>query len=180
MPVGLGVMQTYSGQERRVISELRLRKQIEAFCPLIKHTFTSRNQPQSRLAPLFPSYVFYKIPNDMVNTYDLRFITGLNHILLSDRIRPAVLPIDFEDALWAGTDEEWVWNEPLKNPDEKIFHPIPIIPSGSRVRFLQGSAFCGLEGITETACAHDRLRILFNVLGGERSVEVARADVELV
>lgn len=162
------VVQTKPHQEGRVITHIGFRSQaIESFLPKIEVVRRHAGRRVKLLEPLFPNYLFVWMPLTASTWNVVRWTPGARR-MLGDGQQPIAVPDGLVDAI-----RERV--EPLG------FVRVGLnLPVGSRVRVKSGP-FAGLEGIFERPTSRrDRVRVLLEILGSVRPLEIEVFDLERV
>lgn len=162
------MLQTKPHQESRTIAHLRLRAgDVESFFPRIEVVRKRSGRRARFLEPLFPSYLFLRMQMTAAAWSTVRWTPGARRILGDGE-----WPIEVRDELI-----EAIWNrmEPLG------FIRVGLnFQSGARVRIRTGP-FAGLEGIFERPTSREkRVRVLLDILGTVRPLEIDALDLERV
>ncbi|MDR7470924.1 MAG: transcription termination/antitermination NusG family protein [Armatimonadota bacterium] len=154
--------------ESRVVRHLALRA-VPSFLPFIEVTRRNGGRRLSRLEPLFPGYLFVHVPplrSDPRVWHIVRWSPGVRSILGSGGI-PVPVPEEVIGAIQERVGELGYIKPGLR------FSP------GARVRILNGP-LQGLEAIFDRPMSRaGRVRILLELLGQQRAVEVDALDLEL-
>lgn len=159
-------MQTKPHHEARTVAHLRLRTaEVESFFPKIEVVRKRAGHRIKFLEPLFPSYVFLRMQMTAANWNVVRWTPGAKRIL-GDGERPIEVQDELIEAIWERV-------EPLG------FIRIGVnLERGTRVRIKTGP-FVGLEGIFErTTSREGRVRVLLEILGTVRPLEIDVLDLE--
>lgn len=159
------VLQTKPRQESRVIAHLGPRtSEVQPFLPKIE---TVRRRAGRRVVshePMFPSYLFLRMPFTPATWNAVRWAPGARRLLGAGE-RPVEVP------------EEFV-QEVQERIEPHGFISIGMtLPVGSRVRVKTGP-FAGLECIFERPTGRDRVRILLEMLGRVTPLEIEVFDLE--
>lgn len=154
--------------ERRVAENLD-RLSIRAFLPLIEVTRSRRSRRIVCLEPLFPGYLFVRmtrIETDPILWHSVRWTPGVRLILGAEGT-----PIPVPDEVVSAIQE--------RLGDLGFVRPgLPFAPN-DRV-LLRHGPFAGLEAIFERQVSPaGRVRVLMQLLGAQRNVQVDAADLEL-
>ena len=162
------VIHTKPHVEERVTAYLSLKSQaIESFLPKIEVVRRHARRRIARLEPLFPNYLFVWMPLTAATWTAVRWAPGSRR-LLGDGERPIAVPDGLVDAIRERL-------EPLG------FVRVGLnLDAGARVRVKSGP-FAGLEGIFERPTSRqDRVRVLLEILGSTRPLEIDVFDLERV
>lgn len=133
----------------------------ETYMPLIR---VRHQMIRYRTSLLFPSYIFVKIQDDC--WYDVLWTPRVIRLIMSGD-RPAKLPINAVEQLQRKTTRDGFVKLPSK----------PSIRLGDKVRILHGH-FAGHIGLFDGQSAHERQRILLDLLGQKIAVEMPSGHVE--
>ena len=147
------VVQTES-QREHIVRVLLMRAKYETYIPRIKH--------RSRIAPLFPSYLFVRSANQW---YPVRWTDHVVRVLMSGD-RPAQLP---EVTVASIRKREVGGFVKLPSP--------PRLRKGQPVRVIRGS-FEGLLAIHQGMSSRDRVWVLLNLMGQQVPVELPSRDIQ--
>lgn len=159
------VIQTKPLRENDVSLQLG-RADFEVFNPKIKRFVAGAVGQQTRLQPLFPSYVFINANFECGMTYQLvKYTRGVNRILGIGE-RPAPLPVDVVDIIRSRTAQNDGCIE------EKLYQ------KGDRIRVKRG-LLKDLIGILERpVSAEGRVRVLLHIMQRQMRADVNCSDVE--
>jgi transcription antitermination factor NusG len=149
------VVQTES-QREHIVRVLLMRLRYETYIPRIKH--------RSRIAPLFPSYLFVRSAE---RWYPVRWTDHVVRVLMSGD-QPAQLP----EATMASIRKQEVGGF-VKLPSP------PRLRKGQPVRVIRGS-FEGLLAIHQGMSSRERVWVLLNLMGQQVPVELPSRDLEPV
>lgn len=160
------VLQTRPREEGRVLHHFGLRRvEAETFLPKIEVRCRHARRVRTKLEPLFPSYLFLRFRMTPLIWNAIHWTPGVRQILC-DGERP--VPVDDE---LIGTLRARV--APLG-----FVRVGPGFQRGDRVR-LRSGPFVGLEGIFERPTTRqDRVRVLLDLLGASRPLELDVFDLE--
>lgn len=151
-----------SRHEKAVAAQLQSRN-IEHLLPLYEATHQWKNRPATVKLPLFPGYVFVRIP--MSHRLSVLVVPGVAG-LVSFGGSPAPVP-DSEIAAVRET------------VDRKLqFEPCPYVGIGSRVLITCGP-LQGLEGLVMRSKGKFKLVLSIDLILRSVAVEVDAADVEM-
>lgn len=162
------VMWTKPHRESRVTAHLSARiPQVGVFLPRIEVVRKRAGRRIAALEPLFPGYVFLRMPRSPSVWHAVCWTPGARRILSTGE-QAVEMPDEFVHRIRERC-------EPLG------FVRIGQDPSpGDRVRIKTGS-FAGLEGIFERRTSRrDRVRVLLQILGSMASLEIDPLDLEKV
>jgi transcription antitermination factor NusG len=151
------VAQTES-QREGVAANFLSQRAYETYLPKINIKSGSRE----RVVPLFPAYIFVRIVD---RWYTARWSPGVLKILMADD-RPAVISDKTVCAIQKREGE----NGLVKLPKP------PGIQHVERVVIRDGS-FAGRIGVYDGMIAHDRVRVLLNLMGRSVPVSVRTPDI---
>ena len=147
------VVQT-EAQREHVVRVLLMRARYETYIPRIKY--------RSRIAPLFPSYLFVRKAE---RWYPVRWTDHVVRVLMSGD-RPAQLP----EAVMTGIRKREVGGF-VKLPSP------PQLRKGQTVRVIRGS-FEGLLAVHQGMGSRERVWVLLNLMGQQVPVELPSRDVQ--
>jgi len=158
-----GCAQTNPSQEGLALRNLR-RQSFNALFPFFLGRTKWRHYTTR---PLFPGYVLIEL-NPERNWSPINGTPGIHHLLTNttktDELIPARIPNSFINSLSRIL---------VSNPDNVV------IPLGTKVRILAGGAWNNKESyISESS--HDRIKVLFLLLGKEVEVEFMSEQVEVL
>jgi transcription antitermination factor NusG len=154
---------TASRHEKHVSAQLQHR-QIESFLPLYRTVHRWKNRSQAALElPLFPSYVFVRIPSSRKGT--VLAVPGVLSMVGSRR-EAWPLPDSEIEALRSGLDQ--------RKPE-----PHPYLVVGDRVRIVS-SALAGMEGVLVRRKNALRVVLTLDQLMRSVSVEIGVHELEPV
>ncbi len=151
-----------SNQEKRVVLHLQDRA-VEYFLPAYESTRRWQDRKVKLLTPLFPGYVFVKLP--FIERSRVVFIPNVVS-LVGSRIAPSVI-----------TDDEIEWIR--RGMEHGNAQPHPYLNIGSRV-VIKAGAMVGMEGILIRAQNSTRVLISLNSIARTFVVEVDFDSVEAV
>ena len=161
------VIQAKRGAEHRIMNSLTSRG-IRGFLPLLEVVRRPRKRPITLLEPLFPGYLFIDmepITVDPASWDKVRWAPGVRRILGAEGI-PEPVP---EGVI--GVIAERVRDLGFVRPGLRF-------AGQDRVRFLRGS-LAGLEAVFDRPMSRSgRVRVLMELLGQQREVEVDILDLE--
>ena len=152
-------------RERLALHCLKL-SGFETYVPRIKERRTVRGRKASGIAPLFPSYVFVLI---QLQWHEARWAPGVSALVMDGTRRPARVP-DAVIADLRGRERGGLIKLP---PPPK---PVAAFTAGDELQVRSGP-FTGLHGLYAGMAPRERVFVLLRMLGGERTVELAQADV---
>lgn len=152
------VVHTHPHCETRVIGELE-RQDYTAFCPCTLKTVRHARRSATKLAPLFPNYVFVRFN---VDEQPWRCINGTRGAvrLITNRETPAPVPFGVVERLQSMVGETGAMNW------------MPKLKPGDQVRIEDGP-FAALVGTLERLDPSGRVRILLDLLGRDVSVTLS-------
>ena len=161
------VIQAKRAAEHRIMNSLTSRG-IRGFLPLLEVARRPRKRPITLLEPLFPGYLFIDmepITVDPASWDKVRWAPGVRRILGAEGI-PEPVP---EGVI--GVIAERVRDLGFVRPGLRF-------AGQDRVRFLRGS-LAGLEAVFDRPMSRSgRVRVLMELLGQQREVEVDILDLE--
>jgi transcription elongation factor/antiterminator RfaH len=162
------VVQTKPRQEARLISQLAVRApEIEPFLPKIEVIRRHAGYRVAVLEPMFPNYVFLRMALEPRTWNAVRWTPGATR-LVGDGERALPVP-----------DQVIATIRSRVEPLGFVRVGLDLAP-GMRVRIRTGP-FAGLEAIFEGATSRrDRVRILLEILGSARPLEIDPLDLERV
>jgi len=167
MQVAWYAVQVKRHNESRAVRHLALRD-IPAFLPLIEGFSCYRSRRVARLEPLFPGYLFVRLEPTAENPrpwYTVRWSPGVRCILTVDDT-PVPVPNAVIDAIQDRVRDFGFIR--LRNPFRR----------GMTVRIMRGP-FEGLGAVFDRSMSRaGRVRVLLELLGQQRSVEVDALDLE--
>nr|WP_243850805.1 transcription termination/antitermination NusG family protein [Rhizomicrobium electricum] len=152
------VVHTHPHCETRVIGELE-RQDYTAFCPCTLKTVRHARRSATKLAPVFPNYVFVRFN---VDEQPWRCINGTRGAvrLITNRETPAPVPFGVVERLQSMVGETGAMNW------------VPKLKPGDQVRIEDGP-FAALIGTLERLDPSGRVRVLLDLLGREVSVTLS-------
>jgi transcriptional antiterminator RfaH len=158
------VLRTKRNQEARAVSNLR-RWGIPTLAPKIREfRGSSSSSGRSRIAALFPSYVFAQFEAETLLA-KVRLTRGISDVVGFGEAATAV-----DDAIIALIQGRL---------DEEDFVRLPELKAGDPVEIVDGP-LRSLAGVFErTVSASDRIVIMLTTLGGQTRVQVAKAAVRM-
>ena len=137
----------------------------ETFLPLILESRPRRQRTVRVVAPLFPSYLFAFIDTATQSIGPIRSTLGaMGLVRFGDRMPTVPEPVIAE--LQRNTDPETGLIRP----------PQPRFNAGDKVLVTSGPC-AGLEGIYQAQTGADRVRILIEFLGCQRTATLSTADL---
>ena len=145
------------------IAEQNLRRQgFEVFMPRLQET-VRKARFETRLAPLFPGYVFVGTPADNDNASFIRSTRGITQLVKSgDRVAP--LPANIIEELRRRCDANG------------LYIPEPELASGDAVE-ITGGAFAQYFGTVHELPSEERVWVLLDVMGRGTLTELRTQDV---
>ncbi len=162
-------VQAKSHNEARVLYHLT-QKTIPTFLPLVEVVHRYRSRRVARLEPLFPGYLFVQLERIDSNPgcwNAVRWTPGVRSILGTEGT-PVPVPDGVIEAI----------QDRIK--DFGFIRPGLRFQLNSRVRITQGP-LSGLEAVFDRLLSRSgRVRVLMELLGQQRGVEVDAVDLELV
>jgi transcription antitermination factor NusG len=144
------------------------RREFTAYYPIVRAMKRIGASPFEGSAGLFGVYGFVLI---QARWYDVRWAPGVAALILGADGRPAKVGDEIIAKLREREDEQGFI----------ILHKAPVRPEfekGDRLRIIQG-ALTGHVALYEGMSVRQRIEVLLTMLGAERRVSVARADVRL-
>jgi transcriptional antiterminator RfaH len=153
------------GRERLALNNLK-RGGFETYFPVIRARKRIGGHRFEGSIGLFGLYGFVLIQS---RWYDVRWSPGVAALILGHDGRPAKVGDEIIAALRAREDEHGFIHLTKRRPEWE-FAP------GDRLQIVQG-AFAGHVCLFEGMTTRQRVEVLFTMLGAERRVSVARADV---
>lgn len=153
-------------QEARVVSHLRLRATgVEHYSPRIEIVRRRWGRRLAQIEPMFPNYMFIKMPPSPLIWDAVRWTPGVRRLLGAGE-QPMPVPDGVVEAIRERAD------------------PLGLVRVGTnwqpgrRVRVLSGP-LRDLEGIFERHTSRaGRVRVLLQILGHDTPVEVEEIDLE--
>ncbi len=160
------VVQAKPYQEGRLTFKLMQRvPSLEVFLPLIEVPRGRRHRRWNSLEPLFPGYLFARIPPEALVWNAVRWTPGAKRILGCGDV-PVPVPPEFISEIRARVAEHGYLRPGIR------FRP------GARVRLRDGP-FAGLEGIFERQLSRaGRVRVLLNLLSRTTPIDVDVLELE--
>jgi transcriptional antiterminator RfaH len=161
------VLQAKRSAERRILGSLTSRG-IRGFLPLLEIVRRARMRSTTVLEPLFPGYLFVcmdGIATDSSSWDKVRWAPGVRRILGAEGI-PEPMPEGVVEVIAA------------RVRDLGFVRPGLRFAGSDRVRFVTGS-LTGLEAVFDRPMSRSgRVRVLMNLLGQQRGIEVDLLDLE--
>ena len=116
--------------------------------------------------PLFPRYLFVSLTAKEQSIAPVRYTAGVSN-LVRFSVDYVPVPQGMIEALQAREDPE------------TGFHQLtaPNLKQGDSVR-IEAGAFAGIEGVFEARSGHDRVIVLFELLGQQVRTEIAIEELE--
>lgn len=148
-----------------IARENLFRQGFETYLPLIREFHRHQGKRASRVAPMFPRYLFIHLDSRTDNWAPIRSTLGVASLVRFGQA-PARVPDDLVALLKSSEDPQGLHVLP---PDE--YKP------GRRVRIRHGK-FAGYEGIFQASSGRDRVTVLLHVLGRPARTTVDAASVE--
>ena len=136
-----------------------------SYCPRIRVIRRHHGRRTETKPVLFPSYLFIWITGGW---WAARWCPGIAGLLTNGGVEPAQVPSQIIDSL-----RQRERNGLIELPKREAFKV------GDKVRVLAGP-LQGLPGLYAGQRPHERVLVLLALLGGQRRVELARSDVEMV
>ena len=137
----------------------------EYFAPCRVETIKSGNRFRRVERLLFPGYVFVRCDIHSQDIRTLNTTMGLSRVVRGLGSGPGIIPDAFVDALMVACDHGGVFKDQAT--------------AGQKVRFVDGP-FVGMVGEVMSADANGRLRILFDLIAGARTLRVDANAVETI
>ncbi len=161
------VVQVKRCRETRVVRHLAL-KAVPTFLPFIEVNGNRRGPHRARLEPLFPGYLFVQMAQRDVDPacwQSVRWSPGVRAILGCGDV-PVPVPDEVMSALQSRISELG------------FIRPGPRFSGGTRVRIRNGP-LAGLEAVFDRPMSRaGRVRVLLELMGQQRAVEVDEVDLE--
>ncbi len=157
------VIRTKPRQEQVALENLQ-RQDYRCFYPRIKQMQRRRGKRQLCIEALFPGYLFVKLNLDVTNTAPIRSTRGVTGLVMfGTEIRP--IADEVISAIQGKADQLGIIED-----DQAEFR------AGQQVR-IESGAMQGLEAIFQQKSGQDRAILLLNLMGAERTVEIALSDL---
>lgn len=137
----------------------------EYFTPCRVETVKSGSRFRRVERLLFPGYIFVRCDIHSQDISTLNATMGLSRVVRGLGSGPGIIPDAFVDALMVACDHRGVFKDQ--------------VTAGKKVRFVDGP-FVGMVGEVMSADADGRLRILFNLIAGARTLHVDTNAVEII
>ncbi len=161
-------VQSKSHSEARVLHHLK-QKSIPVFLPLVEVVRRYPSRCITRLEPLFPGYLFARLEAADCNPEiwnAVRWAPGVKMILSTDGA-PVPVPDPIVEAIQARVQ------------DLGFVRPGLRFVANDRVLIRRGP-LAGLEAVFDRPLSRSgRVRVLMRLLGQDRGIQVAAADLEL-
>ena len=155
--------QTHPRNEQLAVRNLH-RQRFTAFYPffLVKNRFS-----RMTVQPVFPSYVFVELDDDVLNWPPINYTTGVKQLLTCTSTHEYRHPahIGFVDSL----RRLRIWNQAAESSADRI-------PVGTMVKITRGP-FAQKVGLVEMS-THDRVRLLMDAFNRTCSVDFDVTAVE--
>lgn len=156
------VVHTRSHNESRALFHLR-QQGFRTFCPFTRKTIRHARKVESRLAPLFPNYLFLNLAIEQERWRSVNGTFGVARIIMQDE-HPQPVPVGVIEALLSRADGEGAIDF---SPQFRV---------GQIVKLKEGP-FTDFVGRLEALDEQGRVRVLLDLMG--RGVAVS-ARVELL
>lgn len=137
----------------------------EYFSPCRIETVKSGNRFRRVEKLLFPGYIFVRYDIHSRDISTLNATMGLSRLVRGLGNGPGIIPDSFVDALMVACDQWSLFKDKVS--------------AGNQVRFVDGP-FVGMVGEVISADVNGRLRILFDLIAGARTLTVDKNSVEIV
>lgn len=144
------VVHTRPHNESRALFHLRLQG-FRTFCPFTRKTIRHARKVESRLAPLFPNYLFLNLAIEQERWRSVNGTFGVARIIMQDE-HPEPVPVGIVEALLSRTDSEGVVD----------FTPQFVV--GQDVKLTEGP-FTDFVGRLEALDEQGRVRVLLDLMG---------------
>lgn len=159
-------VQTKPRCEDQAVAWLQRRTNSELFLPRLETMRRRRGRKIRCVEPLFPSYLFVRMPLDLRQWHVVKWTPGVKDLVTLGNI-PVPVPDEAIELLKARSSRGFIPWEPRSRP-------------GARVRIISGP-LSGLVGLLERSASHgERVRVLLNLMHTAASVEVDVVDLEEV
>ena len=135
----------------------------EFFAPSRKETIKSGARFKQVDKLLFPGYVFVKCNIASHDIVTLNATSGLSRVVRGIDAGPGIIPNEFIDELMWACDENT--------------QSVSTLKKGEKVRLIDGP-FVGLVGEILSTDANGRLKVLFELMSGARTLSVNTQSVE--
>jgi transcriptional antiterminator RfaH len=146
-------------QRENFAAERCIEQGFTIFLPKIQETSSRELHRLAIARPLFPTYLFIQIEQRW------------RPLLSTFGIRSVIMRGESPDIVPPGVIEQL-----RRRQDTDGFIELPKRPRGDRIRIRRGP-FAGHEGLVAGMSAHESVRVLLGVLGGQTTVIVAERDV---
>lgn len=145
---------------------LHERAGLPVFLPKVLHVRKRSSKRVTVIEPLFPSYLFVRMPLDPDPLYTVKWAPGVKRIVANGEV-PTPVPIEVIDMLRE------------RCSDGEVIHWRQGLRTGATVHVVHGP-FAGLQGILERPSSRsERVQVLLQSIGST-SVEVDVVDIEMV
>jgi transcriptional antiterminator RfaH len=139
-------------------------RRLQVYIPQIREQRLRHSRRVEVIAPLFPAYGFIAIVNGQYHS--ARWSIGVTALIM-DGVAPAKVPDQVIDE--------------IRRREVRGAIELPQAPGmkvGARVRVL-GGPFAGHLGLYAGMRPHERVEVLFMLLGSQRSLTLPRSGIEL-
>ncbi len=157
---------TRSRHEFQVLERLKL-KGVEAFLPAVERLRKWKDRKKLIAFPLFPGYLFIRIPKDSQSMLNVLKVKSVVRILCTLPGEPAPIP-----------DEQIVCLQKLIENKEAL-DPYPYLNEGQRVRIIKGPLY-GIEGILVEKLDKHLLVLSVDVLRQGVALTINASDVDKI
>lgn len=140
------------------------RQHFKCFCPRFRATRRHARKMRTVLAPLFPGYIFVQFSVAHDRWQSINGTLGIKRLVGLAGGKPQAMPTEAISAIFARCDRG------------EARHVLPDIQPGQTVRLTAGP-FADTLAEIESLDSRGRVRILLDILGGCKSVEVHIRDV---
>jgi transcriptional antiterminator RfaH len=137
------------------------------YLPQVRHPAPCRQQPEQRVAALFPRYLFLRLAVGRQSLQPIHSTIGVANIVRFG-MRCAIVRDEVIEELRSRAD-------PVTGLH--TLRPVARFVRGTRVRITAGP-FCGIDGIFERAEGAERVTILLTLLGEERPLQFPTELIE--
>ncbi len=158
------LVQLKPGGLERAITNLA-RQGFESFMPLREETHRRAGRFKTSFRPLFPGYLFVKVPDDNRQWRSINATYGVSRLVALEAGRPTQVPPDFVEALKLGDGDN-------ATPDTPV-----ALRVGDQVKVVSGPLADQLAEV-EAVSEQGRIYVLLELMGRYAKAMLSATDVQ--